>query len=73
MNWNEVKKFHSSISYSPELMCSTCRVKKNRNAGEYVTYNNGKNRKWICTDCLTVARDRAAGNNSPTVNNQGPQ
>jgi hypothetical protein len=38
--------------YEPETRwCSSCKNTKIAKGGEFITYNKGLNRKWVCYDC----------------------
>lgn len=38
--------------------CSRCRTSPVTLGGEYRLYNDGKNQKWICKDCLRKQNDK---------------
>ncbi len=31
--------------------CSSCRTSPDTDGGEYILYNNGLNRRWVCQSC----------------------
>lgn len=58
MTWNR-------IHFEPETRwCSSCQQSPNVKGGEYIPFNNGRNRRWICVDCKEKRdernKDRAA-------------
>ena len=39
-----------------DMLCSSCRIRKKPDSGEWLTFNNNLNRRWICKQCK-IKRD----------------
>lgn len=46
---------------SGQMFCSHCQARRPSAGGIWKIVNNGKNRRWKCSDCVARAKARAAG------------
>ena len=52
MTW---RRFHSE---STGRFCSSCQQTLPIRGGEYIAFNGGRNRRWICEDCKEKRDER---------------
>ena len=52
---------------SPSVFCSRCNDSKPSKGGVYDTFNNGRNRRFVCADCNHYRLERRALTVNQTV------